>query len=441
MIYKKSQPVSPLNIILSILFLCVVLSTLYNFRGEPRHANAYFDLANLKSIMEEGQARRYGEPLPAITTYYWKNITGLNYLLAYKIYLSILYSVFLHLCMLIFRKEIWKLNHYFLLYLIAFSPLSVNLPFQYSGELLCLIIIQVLYIYSRLETFIDLIVMSILTILGFLSNFVMFLVVFSVYITVYCIKEMRQTRITVFYKKKNIPLTVLLAYGGFMVSLIVVLGSFEFFGSNSFQFLFIKVRNILIQFVPIFLLILFTHILLEKEKELTNRKSLFVVIVLIGISVYFSYNHKGSLNTEKMIQQGRLLTSLRTKVMKPEQKVYGSATFSDIVYFFYGEKIEFNHISEMQKDDFLIVNGLNQETASSINKGFKTKDTLFISLDTNSVLVNKEFMQRIYNSDKYSAVKEDLLKSIQDFYQPTPYDKMKKIMTDIISLSIVVNEV
>ena len=142
-----------------------------------------------------------------------------------------------------------------------------------------------------------------------------------------------------------------------------------------------------------------------------------------------------------MIQQGRLLTSLRTKVMKPEQKVYGSATFSDIVYFFYGEKIEFNHISEMQKDDFLIVNGLNQETASSINKGFKTKDTLFISLDTNSVLVNKEFMQRIYNSDKYSAVKEDLLKSIQDFYQPTPYDKMKKIMTDIISLSIVVNEV
>lgn len=440
MLFKKKKPVRPLNLILSILFLTFCLSLLFYVKGEPEYSNAYLDLANLKSMVELESFRRYNEPLSGIILYYWKTISHLDYLLAYQIYLSVLYSVFLHLCMYIFQKGEWKPNHYSSLYLLGLSPLSINIPYEYSSELLCLVIILFLYLYERLGNFIDLIVMAILTILGFLSNFVMFLIVFSVYLTVYCIKEMRYVKTTLFYKKRNIPLIVLIVYGFCLVALVFALDYFSFFGNNSFTYLFTKAKDIFFQFFPIILLILFINLLLEKEKELNNKISYIVVAVFILVSTYFSYQYRGKVNIEKIIRQGQKLSSLKGDVIRQNQRIYGSSIYSDVIYFHFSEKIASNNISKMEKDDFLIVNGLDKETAIRANKKIKTKGSLFITLDSDSVLINKKFMQKVFSSGESSSVKKRLLKSIGDFYQPTPYDKMKKILTNAIPLPILNSE-
>ena len=55
-----------------------------------------------------------------------------------------------------YRKNEWGLNHYFIIYLVAFAPFSIYLPFEYLEEMLCLVVILLLQVDFKMENVGDL---------------------------------------------------------------------------------------------------------------------------------------------------------------------------------------------------------------------------------------------------------------------------------------------
>jgi hypothetical protein len=124
--------------------------------------------------------------------------------------------------MLNYRKNEWGLNHYFIIYLVAFAPFSIYLPFEYLEEMLCLVVILLLQVDFKMENVGDLFKLISLTFLAFVSNLMMFLLGYTLFVILNSVFFMNKQKAkpTVFYKKKNVAGQLLLIY---MITLIVFL--------------------------------------------------------------------------------------------------------------------------------------------------------------------------------------------------------------------------
>ena len=437
LLYKeKEPPVNYMGFFLSLILLSISLFLFYSFKGEPKNQDSFLRLANLKSLSESGHLRTFSEPFLPFLLYTWKKITTLSYINAYQTFISFLLSLFLHLILLSFRKFEWRLNHYFIVYLIAFAPFSIYLPFEYLEEMLCLTIILLLQVDFKMENPGDLFKLVVLTFLAFVSNLMMFLFGYTLFVilnsTLFMNKQ--KAKPTVFYKKRNVAGQMLLIYLiTFFVFLIIAIG-FKFFGSDSFSFIIQSFWNILYRFFPIFVVLKILEYLLRKEKELNTLGTTAIVFLLIVVSGYFMYNAKND-DIDYLEKQKNELVSLKTRgKIQANQAIYGYPLISDYMYYYAGETVLTSEVSKMKKDDFLITRGMVVSDKQILEKSMKSVKPLFYPLDKDTLLIGKELIDYLMLDKSDTDTKAKLFETLAKIPPITPYNRMNRSFSTLFGL-------
>ena len=269
---REPKPISIPSFLFSILVLAICFTIFSSFRPFPTWETEWEYLANLKSLTEEGGFYTAREPLPFALLLIWKKITGLNYIPAFLSLAAFFYSTFLHLFLLLLRRDSWGRNHYLFLFLAAFLPFSYVFPTTYFPETVCLVFILLVFLTFRFEKLTDLIVFPVLTLLAFFSSFTMFFLGFSFFVIFSGIRGARRQaqRTSVFYKKKNIPFIFVTSYLIFFAISLVLISYFDFLGPGSVSTLFGEWFSISKYIILPMLLVGIGHILLKTEKELNT---------------------------------------------------------------------------------------------------------------------------------------------------------------------------
>ena len=437
LLYKeKEPPVNYMGFFLSLILLSISLFLFYSFKGEPKNQDSFLRLANLKSLSESGHLRTFSEPFLPFLLYTWKKITTLSYINAYQTFISFLLSLFFHLIMLYFRKYEWRLNHYFIVYLIAFAPFSIYLPFEYLEEMLCLTVILLLQVDFKMENPGDLVKLVILTFFAFVSHLMMIIFAYTIFVILNSMFFMNRQKAkpTVFYKRKNVAGQLLLIYLVTLVVFLIISIGFKFFGPESFRFLLNSVWNMLYRFFPILVVLKILEYLLRKEKELNTLGTTAIVILLIVVSGYFMYNAKND-DIDYLEKQKNELVSLKTRgKIRANQAIYGYPLISDYMYYYTGETVLTLEVSKMKKDDFLIMRGMVLSDKQILERSMKASQPLFYPLDKDTVLISKELIDYIMLNKADSETKVKLFETLSKFPSVTPYSRMNRTFTNLFGL-------
>jgi hypothetical protein len=437
LLYKeKEAPMNYMGFLLSLVLLSISLFLFYSFKGEPKNQDSFLRLANLKSLSETGNLRTYSEPFLPFLVYTWKKITTMSYLHAYQTFISVLLSLLLHLVMLSYRSSLWRLNHYFIVYLVAFAPFSIYLPFEYLEEILCMIIILFLQIGFKMDTLGDVAKLIILSFLAFVSNLMMFLFGYTLFVilnsTVFMNKQ--KAKPTVFYKRRNVPGQLLSIYMTTLVVFLALATWFKFFGSDSFHFIFQSFWNILYRFFPIFVVLKISEYLLRKEKELNTVGTTAIVSFLIIVSGYFMYNAKND-DIDYLEKQKNELIGLKMRGnITGFQSIYGYTLISDYMYYYAGETVLTSEVSKMGRGDFLIARGMVVSDKLILEKIMKSAHPLFYPLDKDTLLIGKELIDFIMLDKSDSETKAKLFEILAKFPSNTPYVRMNRAFSHLFGL-------
>lgn len=437
LLYKeKEPPVNYMGFFLSLILLSISLFLFYSFKGEPKNQDSFLRLANLKSLTESGHLRSFSEPFLPFLIYTWKKISALSYLNAYQTFISFLLSLFIHLIMLSFRKFEWRLNHYFVVYLIAFAPFSIYLPFEYLEEILCLIIILLLQVDFKMENPGDLFKLVVLTFFAFVSHLMMFLFGYTLFVilnsTIFMNKQ--KAKPTVFYKKKNVAGQILSVYLITLFVFLIVSIWFKFFGNESFSFILQSFWNIAYRFFPIFLILKILEYLLRKEKELNTLGTTAIVFLLIVVSGYFMYNAQND-DIDYLEKQKNELMSLKARgKILPNQAIYGYPLISDYMYYYTGETVLTLEVSKMRKDDFLIARGMVLSDKQILEKSLKSTKPLFYPLDKDTLLIGKELIDYMMLDKSDTETKTKLFETLAKIPPVTPYNRMNRSFSALFGL-------
>ncbi|MBK6604150.1 MAG: hypothetical protein IPO06_27235 [Leptospiraceae bacterium] len=437
LLYKENEPpINYMGFLLSLIILSISLFLFYSFKGEPKNQDSFLRLANLKSLSESGHLRTYSEPFLPFLIYTWKKISTLSYMNAYQTFISLLLSLFLHLVMLNYRKNEWGLNHYFIIYLVAFAPFSIYLPFEYLEEMLCLVVILLLQVDFKMENVGDLFKLITLTFLAFVSNLMMFLLGYTLFVilnsTVFMNKQ--KAKPTVFYKKRNVAGQLLLIYLITLFVFIVISILFKFFGVDSFQYIMNGLWNTLYRFFPIFVVLKISEYLLRKEKELNTLGTTAIVFLLIVVSGYFMYNAKND-DIDYLEKQKNELVSLKARGrILPNQAIYGYPLISDYMYFYTGETVLTAEVSKMKRDDFLIARGMVVSDKQILEKSMKSLKPLFYPLDKDTLLIGKELIDYIMLEKSNTETKTKLFETLAKIPSITPHTRMNRAFSVLFGL-------
>ncbi|MCE9500201.1 MAG: hypothetical protein K8R21_06860 [Leptospira sp.] len=435
---EKNTNANPYQIILSVLLLSFCLSIFYSIKDNFLFPDSFNSLANLKSLTEDGKFHSPSEPLPVILLFVWKNISGLNYFPAYHSLAALLFAIFLHLTLLLFQRQTWKINHYLLVYLTGFLPFGFELPGLYFNELFCAIVVLTILLTFRMQYFYDLLIFTTLTIIAFLSGILMFILAYTCFVIkagTIGIREQR-ARTSVFYKRKNIPGVILVSYLTFIFIILFCFGIFGFFGDNSFRFMFDYFGKISLRFgLPLITIFAGTY-LLRSEKELNSIASSVVIVIVIFISGYFSFKSThNKLNLEDLNAQKSAYLSLKGKgLITRDQAIYSDALFSNYIYFYAKEQLISTNLESMKPNDLLVLNGIWSADRIQIDKIFRSRRQIYFPLDSKSVLVRKEFIERINSVREDSQIKIKLSNTVESIKKISAYGKVKIFLMSLFSL-------
>ncbi|HMW03725.1 MAG TPA: hypothetical protein PK079_13310 [Leptospiraceae bacterium] len=437
LVYRENEPpVNYMGFLLSLIFLFISLFIFYSFKGEPKNQDSFLRLANLKSKVETGVIRTYTEPVTPFLIFIWKKVTGLSYSNAYQTFICFTLSLFLHMIMLVYRKNEWRLNHYFLVYLVAFLPFTIYLPLEYLEEMVCLIVILLLQVDFKMENPGDLFKLITMTILAFMTHLIMFMVGYTVFAILNAIDFMNRQKAkpTVFYKKKNVAGQLLLVYLITLIVFVIIASWFKFFGLDSFHFLWTNFWDSFFKFFPIFVVLKILEYLLRKEKELNTLGTTGIVILLIVVSGYFMYKAKNE-NIDYLETQKNELLSLkaRGKILQG-QAIYGYPLISDYMYFYAGETVLTAEVSRMKKDDFLITRGMVVSDKQILERSIRSRNPLFFPLDKDTLLIGKELIDFIMLEKANTETKTKLFETLAQIPPITPYTRMNKAFSSLFGL-------
>lgn len=290
MYLEDKENVSLFRFFSSFIILALVLFAFYKIKGQLENPSPKSRLVQLRQIDTKAKIVNYKMPLFETVVTGWKNLSRLDFVTAYQALIAILYSLLLHLIFLGFEREKWKLNHHLLLYICAFLPFNVYVPYEYAAEIFCSVWIYILILFCHMETLFDLILLLVLTLLGLLSSFLMFLIAFTFFVIILSFTKMKQdkAKTAVFYKKKSIAGKFLLAYLFIFFVGLILGGVYDVFGENSFHFFFSNAGAILYQFVPIVLILFVSVFLMKSEKELSSVPAIIVFLILLLVSLFFA---------------------------------------------------------------------------------------------------------------------------------------------------------
>ncbi|MDZ4726336.1 MAG: hypothetical protein SH817_09265 [Leptospira sp.] len=377
----------------------------------------------MKSLTEEGGFYTAREPLPFALLLIWKKITGLNYIPAFLSLAAFFYSTFLHLFLLLLRRDSWGRNHYLFLFLAAFLPFSYVFPTTYFPETVCLVFILLVFLTFRFEKLTDLIVFPVLTLLAFFSSFTMFFLGFSFFVIFSGIRGARRQaqRTSVFYKKKNIPFIFVTSYLIFFAISLVLISYFDFLGPGSVSTLFGEWFSISKYIILPMLLVGIGHILLKTEKELNTYTASVVTLILVGVSIFFIY--RDVTNSEK--EPWELKTSSITKaygqasVLKSDP-IYLPKEFSYSLYFATKTKTFYSKTENPTAKSFLYTSGIWSQDVLLIQKTMLGKRggrlVGLVPLGEDSILMQKGLQDRLKS---YPAL-DFILKKVNETWTNLP---------------------
>lgn len=427
---REPKPFSPIPFFFSVLFLSLGYAIFSYFRIFPTTETEWEFLANVKSITEEGGLISAREPLALWFVVLWKKMFGVNYIPAFLALAGIFYSLFLHLFMLLLRRDEWKRNHYLFVYLASFLPFSYGFPTSYFSETLCLIFLLLLFLTFRFEKLTDLLVFPTLTFLAFISSFQMFYLGFTFFVIFTGIRSSRKAaqRTSVFYKKRNFPFIFLVGYLGFFILSLILFSYTDFFGPNSFSF----ILNTWYESAVYILLPLITlgigHILLKTEKELNTYTASVVVLILIAVSIFFIFRDL----TNSVVEPWDVRTKNLTKafgmalVLKSDP-IYLPKEFSYALYFQTGTKTKYIKDSQVSDKAFYMIVGIWPQDINLIQKTlFGKKSTRLagiVPLGEDVVLVQKGFVERIKSQNNLDFIYKKMSDGIEEFPERREFDR------------------
>lgn len=423
-------------VILSIIFLSICLSFYYHFRGETGNNDSYRRLANLKSLQESGQLRTFYEPIPILLSLILKKISFSGYMVGYHISLAFSFSSFLHMIMLTFYRKEWKSNHYFIVYLTAFMPFSVHLPYYFYEEIICMFFLLLLNYTFKLETISDLFVLFLLTVFAFLSHIAIFFSGYLLFVAFATFKknQEKKSKPTVFFKKKNIAMRILIAYLFFFILTSVLISYFDFFGTSSFGFLFNSSFDVAYRFFPIFLALFIGQYLLRSEKELNTSGTTAVVVLLIVVSGYFTYNTNKD-DLESLKRMDAEIQSLKGSGRLSNSTIlHGSSLISNYLYYHSGENIVANRIGEFTEKDYFIVENLSGTERVYLDRK-NIASNLYFFLDNNTVLLSWSLIERLRNEKENNDLKVVVTNHFETFPKGlTPHEKLNRSLNSIFGM-------
>ncbi|MBE7413401.1 MAG: hypothetical protein HS129_15300 [Leptospiraceae bacterium] len=422
---ERNTRENPFKILSSILALSVIVFIFFTLKGDPSNPETFQHLSNLKSVTEEGSLFSATEPIPIYTLSIVKKIFRANYIPIFRTISVFFFAIFLHLSMKLFVKDKWNLNHYIILYLVAFLPYINSIPEKYFGELVSAIVLISIFLTFKMESILDIILFVLLTLLAFFSNFMTFLFGYSGFVIKASILGARRTKVTVFYKRKNIPKLILLVYLSLFFLILLTLGVFDFFGKHSFHFIFHSFLDHLLSFGISLGIVYVGQFLLKSEKELNSPVSTGILIILIAVSGIYNFKKEGFNLSELNLQKNEIHSLKMRGVISKADQVYSDKFLADFAYFYSKEKLKYHNLEEMKANDFLVVNGIWTSDRNQIGKLFHSNKPLFYPLSSTSVLMRKELIEKILQSKEELPFKGKLQKVLNEFEKRTPFDNFK----------------
>ncbi|WP_246047468.1 hypothetical protein [Leptospira ilyithenensis] len=435
LIMREPKPFQLLPFLLSVLFLSIGFTIFSLFRPFPLEETDWEFLANLRALTEEGGFYSGQEPLPFLILVFWKKMTGLNYIPAFLSLASLFYSLFLHLFLLLLRRDAWNRNHYLFTFLAGFLPYSYGFPTAHFPETVCLVFILLVFLTFRFEKIFDLIVFPTLTLLAFLSSFTMFYLGFSFFVIFSTIRGAKKQaqRTSVFYKKRNVPFIFLLSYLGFFFISLFLISYFDFFGKGSISYLFSQWIGEIKQIILPMLVISAGYILLKTEKELNTYTASVITIILIGVSIFFIY--RDLIKTEKepwSLRISSLTKAYGQAAILKSDPLYLQKEFSYALYFTTETKTKFYKTKELSPKSFIYVTGIWPQDVLLIQKSLLGKRggrlPGLVPLGDDAILIQKSLLDRI---KPYGSL-DFLSKKVNDHWETFPvislYDSYLKSM-------------
>ncbi|MCX7997329.1 MAG: hypothetical protein N3A69_00065 [Leptospiraceae bacterium] len=412
---------------ISVIFLTVSIFIFYSFRGEAGNENSYINLANLKSFVELGELRTYQEPLSFLLMFFFHKVFQMSYMGAYQLTLAFVLSYFLHLVLLSVREKTWKLNHYFLIYLLAFLPFTSYLPYYYLEEFLCFAFLLSLQNGFKLEKMRDLFRLIIYTVLAFLSSVPTFLFGYLFFVAWNTTQRMREKKTTVFFKKKNIPLRVFLIYFGVFCFVLFLFWFFDFYGKGTIKFLFKSFWDFFSSLFPIFIGIFVGEYLLRSEKELNALGTTAIVGIVILVSGYYTFRSSYENITVFENYHSEILNLKKNGVLQNKRQIVAKGAIADYLYYKINEQslVEYGKASEI---DLVLLPKLTTDALRLFNFQYYV-------LDKNTVLASKQDIEKLLKDNKSNPSLKGVYQTVQQYSQPLlPYEKMNRILCALFGL-------
>jgi len=388
----------------SVIILTLLLWLVYTFSGELSFANSYTTLSNLKSYTESGKFISPSEPLPVVILYYWKHVTGLNYLTAFHLFVALLFSLVIHLVFSLLQQSKWKMNQYFSLFLIATIPYFYEIPFVMFNELVVVFVFALLMKIAKewnLVSFFGIFLLAYISINSALLAGIFFVSAYFIFLTVKKGREQRM-KTTVFFKKKDIPGMMLIAYFIFLVVLLIWAVKSDFFGVSGFSFVVSRYFFLLRYLLPLVLAMALVSFLFNEEKELNGSISTAIIIVLAAVCVYYD-TRKKEFNPDELHGLKKQVDALRASGKISSRLIYGDSLHRDFMYFHTSLLVQTRGIPD--KRDFLIVPGIWKADRKEIDNNYKIDSYYqYYQLDNRTVLMNRVLFDRIIKNNSPAAV-------------------------------------
>jgi hypothetical protein len=426
---QERKPIQPLPFFLSIVFLAVLFTIYLSLRPIPADPEAYAYLANLRALTETGSFFGIDEPLPILLLFFWKSVFGLNYLTAFHSFSALGFSFCLHLGLLLFRRHEWKMNHYFLVYLSAFLPLTHEFPVTYFNEMICALFLLSIAHTFRMESILDLLLFPALCLAAFFADLRTFLFGFSLFVLVQGWFSMQKvkSRTTVFYKRKNIPFLVMMFYFGALGLFLIIASIIDFFDPDSFSSLVRHWFRIILQTGPAILAIVIGNLLLDTEKELNTRTFTGILVLLIFGVILFNYSKYDS-------QKNLELEEFRSDMVRSQVKlsagiqILGSPIQGNYLYFQTKIPIQFVRSANTPGDLFLFLNDIWQADLNEMNKKYSSekkrdKKPDIIPLGERSVLISNQVFENLSKEVDTNILKRKAMDAFALTWEETLYLK------------------
>lgn len=419
---------------LSALILAIGLFIFYFLRGEAGYEDSFIQLSNLKSLSELGELRTYKEPINFLLLLLFHKVFRMDYMNAYQFTLAFTLSIFLHLVMSCIRDKAWKLNHYFLIYLVAFLPFTLYLPYHFQEEFLCLSFLFALQTKFKLENIPDLIRLIIYSLFAFLSSIPMFLFGYLLFVAWNTSQKVKEKKTTVFFKKKNVPLRLFFVYFAVFTVTIFFMWMGNFYGQGSMGFLFRSFWDMGSRLFPIFLALLVGEYLLRSEKELNTLGTTAIVAILIFSSVYYTYrSHYENIESFRQYQLEILNLKSRGKVYTDQHRILSSRLFSDYMYYQLGEATLYDY-SNLKKGDYILVSNVSNALLTYLDKRSLGVSSYYI-VDKDTVLIGKTLLDRILEEKTDSDHKKRIQSEIEKYtHTILPSEKFNKFLCSFFGL-------